>query len=153
MKTNEFIKRVEELGFSVKEKKYTYANEVWLIVREVEHAAIMGVEKNTRFLIDTDYASFIYLDDDLREELFNIAVEYAKTPVEERKEEEKKYYLKLPCLRKGSQYLNYNKSTGTYITAMKGEYLNYQTKFTMEEIEKLKEKYNLDSFEIVDVEE
>ena len=87
MKTNEFIARVEELGFNVKEKKYTYANEVWLIVREVEHAVIMGVEKNTKYMIDTDYASFIYLDDDLKWELFNLAVEYARTPIEERKAE------------------------------------------------------------------
>ena len=87
MKTSEFIARVEELGFSVKEKKYTYTNEAWLIVREVEHAAIMGVEKNTRFLMDTDYDSFIYLDYDLREELFGLAVEYARTPIEEREME------------------------------------------------------------------
>ena len=51
MKTNEFIARVEELGFSVKEKKYTVvnevwlkkytvANEVWLIVCEVEHIGL-----------------------------------------------------------------------------------------------------------------
>ena len=70
MKTNEFIKEVNHLGFNVKEKKYTRANEVWLIVCEVEHTKIMGVEKNTRFLIDTYCASFIHLDDGIKEELF-----------------------------------------------------------------------------------
>ena len=152
MKTSEFIKRVEELWFSVKEKKYTVTGGAWLIVCEGEHTEIMGIEKDIRFLIDTNYENFIDLDDDLQKELFDLAVEYSRTPVEERKEE-KKYYVKLPWLGEDSKYLNRNKSTGTYITAMKNEYLYYQTKFTMEEIEKLKEKYNLDSFEIVEVED
>ena len=112
----------------------------------------MSVEKNTRYMIDTDYANFIHLDDDLKEELFDLATEYAKTPVEER-EEEKKYYVKLPWLREDFQYLNFNKSTGMYLTATKGEYCNYQTKFTVEEIEEMKKRFNLDSFVIVEVEE
>ena len=66
MKTNEFIKRVKELGFRVKEKKYTEANETWLIIYEGEHTKCIGVEKNTRYRIDTNYVNFIlFLDDDL----------------------------------------------------------------------------------------
>ena len=97
MKTNEFIREVNHLGFSVKDKKYTGANEIWLIVCEGEHTKIVSIEKNTRFLIDTNYANFIHLDDDLKEELFDLAIEYAKTPVEER-EEEKRFIIPLPGL-------------------------------------------------------
>ena len=88
-----------------------------------------------------------------QEALFDLVVECAKTPIEERKEEEKKYYVKLSWLGEDSQYLNFNKSTGTYFTVMKDGDKIFKNKFTMEEIEKLKEKYNLDNFVIVGVEE
>ena len=151
MNKSEFVKKVKELGFIVKEKEYTMANEVWLIVCEGEHTEIMGVE-NTRFVIDTDYANFIDLDYYLKEKLFDLAVEYARTPIKERGEE-KKYHVRLPWLDEDFQCLNLNKSTGRYLIATKSEFSYCQTKFTMEEIEELKEKYNLDSFEIVEAPE
>ena len=138
MKTSEFIARVERLGFSVKEKKYTVVNEVWLIVCEVEHIGVMSVEKNTRYMIDTDYANFIHLDDDLREELFGLAVEYARTPIEER-EMEKKYYLRLPIFGYDNEnYLNLDRDTGKYLLDNKKDIAYYQTQFTQKEIDEMK---------------
>ena len=152
MKTNEFIKKVNELGFNVIEKQFIYANETWLIVREAEHATIMGVEKNTRYMIAIDHGRFEYLDDDTKEELFNIAVEYAKTPIEEKKEE-KKYYLRLPIFGYDDEqnYLNLERDTGKYLFGSKKNIDGYQTQFSQKEIDEMKKKYNLDSFEVAEV--
>ena len=153
MRTNEFIKRVKELGFSVKEKQFIYTNETWLIIYEGEHTKCIGVEKNTRYRIDTNYGNFIlFLDDDLKWELFNLAVEYARTPIEQRKEE-KKYYLRLPIFGYDDEqnYLNLERDTGKYLFGSKKNIDGYQTQFSQKEIDEMKKKYNLDSFEVVEV--
>ena len=154
MKTSEFIARVKELGFRVREKKFSVTNEVWLIVCEVEHTKFIGVEKNTRYLIDMNYANFMFLDDDLKWELFNLAVEYARTPIDERKEE-KKYYLRLSIFGYDDEqsYLNLERDTGKYLFGSKKNTERYQTQFTQKEIDEMKKRFNLDSFEIVEVEE
>lgn len=47
--------------------------------------------------LDTSYLAFISLNKKIRTELFDILVEYAKTPISER-EEEKRYIIPLPGL-------------------------------------------------------
>lgn len=49
-------------------------------------------------------------------------------------------------------YLNLERDTGKYLFGSKENIEGYQTQFTQKEIEKLREEYNLDSFEIVEVE-
>ena len=166
MKTSEFIKRGGRMRYKeFKEeiedwgRKHRYATEVTIedshtfVKVGVHEASYIVAHISTRytFVLGTNWDYVMKIEECARGELFDILVELARTPIEERKEE-KKYYVKLPWLGEYSQYLNFNKPTGMYFTAMKHEYLNCQTKFTMEEIEKLKEKYNLDSFEVVEVE-
>lgn len=83
MKTSEFVKKVKELGFEAEEQEYPNLKEHWLVVGD-DRFWVLNVEQNIRFKIGIDYNRFEYLDDDIKEELFNIAVEYARTPVEER---------------------------------------------------------------------
>ena len=81
------------------------------------------------------------------------AIEYGRTPIEERKEE-KKYYLRLSIFSYNEwNYLKLERVTEKYLFGSEEEIEGYQTQFTQKEIEELKEKYNLDSFEIVEVEE
>ena len=82
MRTKEFIKRIEELGFRVREEK---AN----IDIIADNFIIAEVSKNRLYCINT-YNS-VKVEWTNEKELFDLIVEYAKTPIEDRKEE--KYYL------------------------------------------------------------
>lgn len=79
MKTKEFIKRVEELGYKVHITNYAIYSEnngnlLWMIYKKKQYKLEifdLTTEKNAK-------------------ELFDLCVEYAKTPIEEREE---KFYL------------------------------------------------------------
>lgn len=74
---------------------------------------------------------------DVPTELFDLCVEYARTPIEER-EEEKKYYLKLPFdVRNEGFYLNYNNNYETYGFLSKFESSDWKTQFTQREIDNM----------------
>lgn len=76
MKTSEFIKKVEKLGYSIFKGSsvlYIRANELTLGLVSLEKMYYMDLETELK-------------------ELFDLCIEYAQTPIEER-EEEKKYYL------------------------------------------------------------
>ena len=85
MRTKEFIKRVEELGF-----EYEKAEEVYFIYDHegTEYAAVCHTAPNQ---ISNTERAWDWLDKDVQEKLFNLLIEYAKTPIEMRGEE--KYYL------------------------------------------------------------
>lgn len=80
MKTKEFIKSVEELG---------YKTQVYLkTIRIVDKGCfVAAVDLTKRFTIETTFISRPLIN----EKLFDLIVEYARTPVDEREEE--KYYL------------------------------------------------------------
>ena len=85
MKTTEFIKRVEELGLSVKEG----------VGYEIYHAGkiVSRVFKMHESVVDTSLSEFRYLNNRDRMDLLDLIIEYAKTPLEDR-EEEKKYKVR-----------------------------------------------------------
>ena len=99
MKTKEFIKAVKKLGYTVKkDRDLLYVkdgNETFMLVRQ-----------NIRNNIDASRG--LNIEDDL----FNLLIEYARTPVPER-EEEPRYRLRHKWLEKnwedGDAYLNFNK--------------------------------------------
>ena len=78
MKTSEFIKRVEGLGYQ------TYACEFWITV--TDRFGLKGTVFTKDFKIALSTTDF---------GLIKICVEYTETPIEER-EEEKKYIVVLP---------------------------------------------------------
>lgn len=150
MKTKEFIKRVEELGF-----EYEKAEEVYFIYdyEGTEYAAVCHTTPNQ---ISNTERAWDWLDKDVQEELFDLIVEYARTPIEDR-EEEKKFYLEHKNQRSvdGSAlyftiYISHN------FLLVKSQVIseNLKQKFTLKEIKEIKEKYDIDlaDFELVEVE-
>ena len=135
MKTSEFIKRVEELGYEVVEG--------WDSVRVFRDnssvATVHGIRVNS---LDT------YWEKDVPHELFHVLFSYASTPIEERKED-KKYYLYHPVL---NNYFNYNKIDEYYIWSDVFQTTNVQVMFTEEEIENNKFRDIMKLLEKVEVE-
>ena len=99
MKTKEFIRRVEdELGY------VTDKSENYITIRKGQEKfdklfAMVAINKILG--IDTSFHNFTSLDKHGRNLLFDLILEYALTPLDER-EEEKKYIYKLPILTMGS---------------------------------------------------
>lgn len=148
MKTKELIKKVKELGFE--------------IIRAGSHIDIMFND----FIVagvytDQMHVMTFYSHEKLLltnvDKLFNLLVEYAKTPVDER-EEEKRFYLRHRWLKPKPIYKNYlNNYIGTneYWLDYDNETKNVQTQFTLKEIDEIKEKFNTDlcDFKKTEVEE
>lgn len=113
MKTTEFVKKVEALGYEVDD----FGNSLNIGDSDGHELAI--VSKKHRFVMDTNAFDFVtYVNDEDTEKLATLLFEYSATPLAER-EEEKKYYLRLvtpPILKKQvTEYLR------------KSEYLEYYT--------------------------
>lgn len=148
MKTKEFIKRVEELGFEVHKG-------ITLIDIVSEGIAIARVYTERMHYINC--FCFVDIEWENQDKLFNLIVEYARTPIKDR-EEEKKFYLRHRWMKQETifkKYLNYliDKDEYRLDTKTKNEFIN--TQFTLKEIEEIKEKFDTDlaDFELVEVEE
>ena len=151
MKTKEFIEKVEELGYLIKDC-YVY----WQI-RNKENSVVAIVDKNVLFKFSTDFNDWDYILDDDKDKLLSLIVEFARTAIDDR-EKEKKFYLKQRWFKPESIYMNYlNHWTGTneYWLDYKNETKEVQTQFTLKDIEEIKKKFDTDlaDFELVEVEE
>lgn len=153
MKTKEFVKKVEELGYKVKAYDFTYN----IINNGLK---LSSIDKFIPMRISTNYYEHDKLCDEDKEKLFDLMVEYAKTPIKSRKEE-KKFYLKHKWLRNYHWllYLYRAESGNLGITMYKTSVdvpnmEKIQTKFTLKEIEEIKERFDTDlaDFEMVEVE-
>ena len=155
MKTKEFIKRIEQLGYLVNEG---YAD--WQISRisKGQDLLVAIVNKNNLSRISTDFVGWWDIADEDKSKLLDIIVEFAKTPIEDR-EEEKKFLIKHKYLVSKDIYpvnLARNKEKNVYrVINCKADNLVYQVQFTLKEIEEIGEKLNTDlfDFELVEVEE
>lgn len=149
MKTENFIKEVNKLGFSVETSPRTlsiyYNNEI-----------VVRVSKCKIFCADTTYASFYDLPKELREKLYNLVDEYTRTPIDERNEQIK-YYLRFTALADNGcyNYLNHNLQNDLLRLGDFFESRGYKTQFTRTEIDEIKEKFKvtLCDFERIPVEE
>lgn len=155
MKTKDFIRRVEELGFDAEER----GNEVYLYGRVPDGYA--KISKKFKYTINTFYHDFIYLNEGDRGLLFDLIVEYISTPVNER-EEEKKFYLRHKFLKSSlgeitreNSVVNYNTRDNVLYLADKQPVGCIKTFFTLKEIEEIKKKFDTDlaDFELDEVEE
>ena len=145
MKTKEFIKRVEELGYDVKLR-----NNYIQIIRD-EFVAVV-VYMNVMYSIT--FHQIIKTSWNNGDKLFDLIVEYAKTPVEDR-EEEKKYYLRNRWLKLrpiDKNYLNHLIGTNEYWLDYDNETKNVKTQFTLKEIDEIKEKFNTDLGDFKEIE-
>lgn len=147
MKTKEFIKKVEELGFIT-----TNANDcIYIKNRMCDTCAI--VNKYNCYGFNTETEVLYELKEETKKELFELLVEYSSTPIKERKAK-KRYYVKHKFLMNetSSFYLNYKPEDKKYVLSGSLDTIDYKTKFTKQEIEEIKQKFNtsLDDFEIVE---
>lgn len=154
MKTNEFIKVVEELGYLV-DDSYVY----WQI-RNEENLLVAVVYKNALSRISTDFVGWWNIEDEDKSKLLDLIVEYAKTPIEDR-EEEKKFYLRHSWVMTefGDEYYlckSYN-TAGDISYVFRLSYITHDETwlFTLKEIEEIKKKFDTDlaDFKLVEVEE
>lgn len=141
MKTNEFIKEVEAMGFVVKEK----FGEVLEICTFIDDSvSVATVWKNKMYAIETKPILFSNFKKKKQEQLFKLLTEYASTPIEEREEEKKYMYrvrklegVKFNLFFKQTSYLNFNKNNNVwFLDSEKGNKIN-QTIFTHSELKTL----------------
>ena len=154
MKTKEFIQRVKKLGYEVDDKgtgMFLYnGNDI-----------IVFVSKEKQYKLETSNFSAVKNP----EELLDLCVEYAKTPIEEREEEEKFYLQKIKSfyevkIDKDNMFLILDMDDNSFFLSdvqFYDKYIrgNFKTKFTQQEIDEIKKKYNTDlkEFKQIPVEE
>ena len=102
------------------------------------------------------WVSIVTICDEKDFNMIKAAVEFAETPLEDRKEE-KKFYLKHRWLDRGDEanYLNFEISGCYYSLNSKLEASWAKTKFTLEQIQNIKKNLDTDlkDFELVEVKE
>lgn len=155
MKTKEFIKRVEELGYLVDEGHVD-----WQISRicKGQDLLVALVNKNNLSRISTDFGGWWDIPNEEKSKLLDIIVEFAKTSIEDRKEE-KKYYLRHRWLTEGGFYRFVKHHTKAYGKKYELASWTYgdtsDMQYTLKEIEEIKEKFDTDlnDFEIIEVED
>ena len=152
MKTKEFIKKVEELGYSFSSSYYCWE------IRNKKNHLIAVVSKDVLYKISTDSAYWDVIPDEDKNKLLELIVEFASTPVEDR-EEEKKFLIKHKYLVSKNLLpvnLAWNKLKDVYRSInLKVDNHIYQAQFTFKEYEEIKKKLNTDlaDFELVEVED
>ena len=134
MKTKQFIKEIKSMGFDVEE---TYDI---LAILDDNETLIATVPKEEFAGLVTNYLGFYRLDYNTKLRLLNLLIKYAKTPIEDREEEEK-YYLKLRGID-GRRFLNAISDYSEYFIEDKiqvsGDII---TQFTQSEIDEMPECY------------
>ena len=155
MKTKDFIRRVEEMGFDAEER----GDEVYLYGRDSNGLA--KISKKFKYTINTFYREFMDLNEGDKGLLLDLIFEYISTPVNER-EEEKKFYLRHKFLKSSLRGITRENSVVNYNTRDNVSYLAdkqpagcIKTFFTLKEIEEIKKKFDTDlaDFELVEVED
>lgn len=124
MKTNDFIRRVEKIGYKT-EKTYSYID-IYDADNMIEPAASVNMYRESQLFIYHAYY-----------ELTKLIIEYAETPLAER-EDDKKYYVKV--FNNDFGYLNVNYVIGRAIASDREQDFGYQTQFTKSEIKQLKQR-------------
>lgn len=151
MKTNEFIKAVEELGYEVFDEVTCFeiidTDGLWLAV----------VRKDHLLSFSTEHVGWGDLDNREKTRLFMVIYDYASTPPDKR-EEEKKFYLKHRYFKYPNgeeKFFNINLDSNAPSLKWKSNSEFFKTQFTQKEIDEIKEKHHTDlsDFERVEVEE
>ena len=148
LKTKEFIKEVRSLGLEIAESLY----EISIYDGNDELAYI---RKDKRFYVCTYFEFSEYLSEELQEKLYNLIDKYARTPLEEREEQER-FFLKFKIETDDDcNFLNYDKNDDEPKLDNSLETSNFQTRFTQKEINDIRRKFGLtlSDFEQIPVED
>lgn len=145
--TEEFIKEVEKLGLKI--IQCTNCIEIYH-----ENHQVAYVLRNRRFYLRMTY-KFCDLPKELQEKLFILLVEYTRTSLDKRGETQK-FYLKFKLrTNQSGKFLNRNTTFDFFELNSKYNSNKFQTQFTQEEIDEIKEKFGvtLSDFEQIPIEE
>lgn len=150
MTTKEFIKTVKELGYEAR------IDDEWVVIIYINKTLA------TIFTKELYRMSSYFPEIDCAENagvLFALIFQYACTPIKDRKEKEKKYYLRHKWIGNKRNYLIKPKMECKSYTFQNFDNSHERptterAKFTEKEIEEIKEKLNtnLEDFELVEVE-
>lgn len=148
MKTKEFIKKVEELGYK--------ARKIFTQIDIISNGFIIARVYTNRMYAMNAF-TFINIEWRNQDKLFDLIVEYVKIPIEDRKEETR-FYLEHRYFRfdngsrkyLGMDLVKYKPDLYSKIT-----YRWVKNQFTKKEIDEIKEKFNTDlaDFEMIEVED
>lgn len=153
--------KIDELKRIAKENEYTIKKydefKVYKLVRKVgEYNVVVN-----SISIDADIRNLLFLNtiycDEKDLNMIKAAIKFAETPIDER-EEKKKFYLRHKWIFDKDFYI-YLRKTSYDDKEMSLGVINFRgndgLQFTLEEIEKIKEKFDTDlkDFELVEVEE
>ncbi|MDU2829786.1 MAG: hypothetical protein E7C03_04855 [Anaerococcus sp.] len=146
MKTKEFIKKVEELGYK--------ARKIFTQIDIISNDFIIARVYTNRMYAMNAF-TFINIEWRNQDKLFDLIVEYVKTPIEDRKEETR-FYLEHRYFRfdNGSRkYLGMDLVKDKPDLYSKITYRWVKNQFTKKEIDEIKEKFNTDlaDFEMIEV--
>lgn len=97
MKITEFKKAVENIGVCNKLDLKVEKDDVYYYIMLGGLACVI-ISKTNLYAIDTGFAKFINLAENVRRNLFEVVYEFTKTPLDER-QEEKRYIIPLPHLK------------------------------------------------------
>lgn len=150
MKTKELKRIAEECGFTI------VCGFGYYTIKNSFGEYIARVNRMDMLQIDTDFYTWDRLDETVKRKLFDLLVEYAKTPINER-EEETKFYLRHKYINKRNAYLVVDENQNCSLQVMGVDYelpTSDKAKFTEKEIENIKDynKTDLKDFEMIEVE-
>ena len=140
MKYSAFKKEMKRKGLTV-----TLTDDGYLYIKN-NKATIGRISLRRTGSLSTDFKGFDNFGGGFKRMLLQTFAELSMTPLDKR-EDEKRYRLRLPFVKDDLKHLAMCKSTGDLIISYPTPYdENYQNVFTESEIETLKVKHNLDSF-------
>lgn len=155
MTYEEFKKLINDNG-----KYYADKDKGGITIRTAKEYDIAWISDRRTHVLNTNYCT-TYEDKNFLKENWDIIFDFASTPIKDR-HPAKKYYVKLEApdfIGKGKTYLNrYTRmffppqyTFDTKNTVNDGV-VDYQTKFTMEEIEEIIPKEDMDKFKLIPAE-
>lgn len=141
MKTKEFISKAKGLGWGINK---TASNIELIELINPAKSVMASVSEVIRNLFETNYHNTVVVDD----ETLDLIVAYARTPIEERKEPEKKYFVKVLPGEYGYLYLkriNSCEDSSKYYstTAKLHNATNVKATFTTKELADMREQEDL----------
>lgn len=172
MRINGLKDKIEKLGqkydknFFIEKRIDFYGNSYIKVYADCleENCDIATIELDKRYAFSTIGIAFDALPETIKEELFNILVEFARKPEKER-EEEKKYRYRLKSkylwidkrLNLANCYLNiqsFQDGSEQKVLDNRGNTNSFKAEFTDEEIKEVAEKFDVDleMFDKIEVE-
>lgn len=131
MTTKEFINKLNILGYTVEKRK----NHVRVLK---DDDLVANISSFFVYELDTEWEGMCN-----NEELFDVMVEYAKTPIEEREEQEEFYWKLKGNMDDSYCYINFNKKRNTVSIDNKHETGTYKSVFTENEFKELCKKHGM----------